>query len=59
VLTGLNDFLKIVRENAIATDAESASNLHRVLSHGRTTRERYSSVVCWEPGSICSQASWQ
>jgi len=33
----LNDFLKIVRENAIATDAESASNLHRVLSHGRTT----------------------
>lgn len=31
----LNDFLKIVSQNAIATDAESASNLHRVLSEGR------------------------
>ena len=29
-----------MRQNAVATDAESASNLHRVLSQDRTTSER-------------------
>ncbi|XP_064390459.1 DENN domain-containing protein 3-like [Halichondria panicea] len=33
----LNDFLKLVRQNAIAEDAESATNLHRILSQGINT----------------------
>ena len=33
------DFLTMVHQNAIATDAESASNLHRVLALDRTTGE--------------------
>ena len=38
-ISDLSDFLKLVRQNAVATDAESASNLHRVLSQDRTTSE--------------------
>jgi len=31
------DFLRLVRQYSIATDAESASNLHKVLALERTT----------------------
>ena len=32
LLLGINEFRKLVRENAIVTDAESADNLFRLLS---------------------------